>query len=264
MEYQSESSAPTGLRMDEISNEAYLVTQIADRNGTSVEPWLTCISAFDAQCPDFVGQWLVQLYKRMIIAIQLNNNKTDLEPLGVVCGGIDNRWCDWFNAVFFMNSNTHGNTKHNCKYVDKLERNLKIAFNDSSTVTTTDVMWELCNWRNTELEKAADQGGTLPLILRTALWPEITPQVVFNLHRAVMDENTVEDDKFSNYITTSTSQLWMDADSDTELEARVSPEDSHPLTSGDPIEDEEMLARAGLSPNAEERLAFTNQLCDNA
>lgn len=264
MEYQSESSSPTGLRMGEMSNEAYLVTQIAHRNGTSVEPWLTCISAFDAQSPDFVGEWLVQLYKRMIIAIQLNSNKTDSEPLGVVCGGIDNGVCDWFNAVFFMNSNTDGDTKYNCKYVDKLERNLKIAFNDSSEVTTADVMWELCNWRNIEVEKAAGLHTHYPLILRIALWPEITPQVVFNLHRTVTDEETVEYDKFSNYITTSTSQLWMDADSDTEFEARVSPEASHPLTSGDPLEDEEMLARAGLSPNAQERLAFTNQLCDNA
>ena len=135
MEYQSESSSPTGLRMGEISNEAYLVTQIAHRNGTSVEPWLTCISAFDAQCPDFVGEWLVQLYKRMIIAIQLNSNKTDSERLDAF-ERIDNGVCDWFNADFFMNSNTHGDTKHNCKYVDKLERNLKIAFNDSSEVTT--------------------------------------------------------------------------------------------------------------------------------
>lgn len=263
MEYQSESTSPTGLRMGEISNEGYLVTLIAARNGTSVEPWLTCISAFDTQCPDFVGQWLVQLYKRMIIAIQLNSNNTDSERLDAF-ERIDNGVCDWFNADFFMNSNTHGDTKHNGQYVDKLERNLKIAFNDSSAVTTADVMWELCNWRNIEVEKAADQGGALPLILRTALWPEITPQFVFNLHRTVMNEmGTVEYNKFSNYITTSTSQLWMDADSDTDFEARVSPEASHPLTSGDPIEDEEMLARSGLSPNAKERMAFTSQLCDN-
>ena len=54
----------------------------------------------------------------------------------------------------------------------------------------------------------------------------------------------------------------MDYDSDTDIEARVSPE--YPLSSGDMIEDEEMYARIGFaSDSGADRSAFTAVLCDN-
>ena len=67
-----------------------------------------------------------------------------------------------------------------------------------------------------------------------------------------------------------------DVDSDTDVEARVSPEIGHPLLSGDPIEDEEMAARSCSFPrttprtltaqeqeNARQRHLITTDLCDN-
>lgn len=69
-------------------------------------------------------------------------------------------------------------------------------------------------------------------------------------------------------------QIDTECDSDTEIEARVSPEAgacaqvntsppaNHPLLSGDFVEDEEMFSRVMQSPHSE-RATFTSMVCDN-
>ena len=69
-------------------------------------------------------------------------------------------------------------------------------------------------------------------------------------------------------------QIDTECDSDTDVEARVSPEAgacaevntsppaNHPLLSGDFVEDEEMFSRVMQTPYSE-RATFTSMVCDN-
>ena len=77
-----------------------------------------------------------------------------------------------------------------------------------------------------------------------------------------MDVDTSRMDALAEAATMALDE--MDYDSDTDIEARVSPEYPHPLHSGDRVEDEEMFARINFASEfAGDRSAFTSVLCDN-
>ena len=201
-------------------------------------------------------------------------------------------------------------------YLLALENLLTQAADQTSTVTTTEVWWELYRWQN-EVQVSADLNH-VPYLLRPELWPEMGIRVTlaisdgskpnFDTSGQFPDYNRsepiahqvparTEDEEFAyekmstlwdaacvvegeNGINSIISgefqklQIDTECDSDTDVEARVSPEagaSSHtslsppanyPLRSGDFVEDEEMFSRVMQTP-CSERAAFTSMMCDN-
>lgn len=182
-------------------------------------------------------------------------------------------------------------------YVIALEHMLNLAADSTSDVTTIEVMWELYHWRKLAQTNNPDK---IPLTLQIKWWVPVE----INMLLAVMHGSSPNFPQ-SNYVNSSSATAqqkpthipavndeWQalkelngwdeqieDDDSDTDVEARVSPYETHPLICGDRCEDEEMMARSTMSyvdspisddyPTIQnpssyaERSAFTSILCDN-
>ena len=240
-----------------------------------------------------LGNWLVRLHQKMRITLQVAENG---------------------NITGLRKPDTNKTIGIGGAYFHALHHLLELAADTTSDVTTVEVMWEIYSWLN---ENKAKNPDALPYVLDTQYWPQMTPEVtlaimdgsapvtaetsrfpederMYDMSSAVQTDTSVtaaEDGVCAaNFMDSNDIIGWHselqrgngivedDADSDTDIDARVSPEDApHPLASGDLIEDEEMLARSGssstsipslLSPNrmlfANARTAFSAAICDNA
>jgi len=158
-----------------------------------------------------LGNWLVGLHRKMKIALQVAENG---------------------KITTLHNSNTNETIGIGGAYFHALDHLLELAADTTSDVSPVEVMWEIYSWLN---ENKAKNPNSLPYVLDVNFWPKITPEVTL----AVMDGSAPVMTEMSGFSED-------DAESDTEIEARVSPEiQIHPLASGgDLVEDKEMLARS--------------------
>ncbi len=250
---------------------------------------------FYGSFPEPLGKWLVRLHRKMKIALQVAENG---------------------NITGLRKSDTDKTIGIGGAYFHALEHLLTLAAYDSSDVTTVEVMWEIYSWLNENKAKnpssvpyvldvkfwpkmspevtLAVMDGSAPVMaetsgfpgddkicdaLRSAVWVDgsvIAPFRGKTCTANFMDSNDIID--WHSELQRGDGIAEDDADSDTDIDARISPEDApHPLASGDFIEDEEMLARSGssstsdpslLSPNrvlfTNARTAFSAAVCDNA
>lgn len=215
-----------------------------------------------------IGKWLIQLHRRMNDLVHISECR------------------DWTRNV----TNIGG------AYFLALDHMLQQAATGEMGVTSMEVLWEVYSWQKLAY---GDNPDRIPLTLNVEFWPQMSTIITL----AIMDNSTPyvpnttrfpEDKHLYNTATVintvdsvpvepqghgegvDTSRFdalvevvamardEMDYDSDTDVEARVSPEYPHPLQSGDMIEDEEMYARIGFASDyAADRSAFTAVLCDN-
>jgi hypothetical protein len=213
-----------------------------------------------------IGRWLVQLHRRM-------NDLVHIEE----CLG--ERW-------------KRNVTNIGGAYFLALDHMLQQAATGEMGVTSTEVLWEVYRWQKLAYEDNPDR---IPLTLNVEFWPQMSTiitlaimdnsipyvpnttqfpenQQLYNMDTSVQMNVAVEPQGDGEGVDTSRLDALaeaaamardeMDYDSDTDIEARVSPE--YPLSSGDMIEDEEMYARIGFASDyAADRSAFTTVLCDN-
>ena len=215
-----------------------------------------------------IGRWLVQLHRRM-------NDLVHIEE----CLG--ERW-------------KRNVTNIGGAYFLALDHMLQQAATGEMGVTSTEVLWEVYRWQKLAY---GDNPDRIPLTLNVEFWPQMstiitlaimdnsTPYVpnttrfpenqqLYNMGTSVQMDVAVEPQGDGEGVDTSRIDALveaaamardeMDYDSDTDVEARVSPEYTNPLSSGDRVEDEEMYARIGFaSDSGADRSAFTATLCDN-
>ena len=211
-----------------------------------------------------IGKWLVQLHRRMNDLIHIGECR------------------DWTDNVINIGG----------AYFLALDHMLQQAATGAMGVTSTEVLWEVYRWLKLAY---GDNPDRIPLTLNVEFWPQMstiitlaimdnsTPYVpnttrfpedqhLYNMDTSVQMDVAVEPQGYGEGVDTSRLEALveaaamardeMDYDSDTDIEARVSPE--YPLSSGDMIEDEEMYARIGFASDyAADRSAFTSVLCDN-
>lgn len=215
------------------------------------------------------------------------------EPVGIWLCSMVNRMN---NLVSIANLHEHEITSEiGGAYVVALEHMLNLAADPKSDVTTVEVMWELYHWRKLAQTNNPDK---IPLTLQIKWWVPVEINMLLAVmhgsspnfpQRTCVDSSSASAEQEPTHIP-AVNDEWQalkelngwdeqieDDDSDTDIEARVSPE-HHPLECGDWFEDEEMMARSTMScvesplsdyspryyPSSQsDRSAFTTILCDN-
>jgi len=271
-------------------------------------------SFYDYHAIEPIGNWLINLHRYWTAIVDISSGKSHLGP---------REYAQYLPKI-------------GGAYLLALENLLTQAADHTSTVTTTEVWWELYRWQN-ESESAADP-NYIPYLMRPEFWPKMGIRVtlaitgestpIYETSQRIPDNKPFyktenpkttscnvdgcEDgcgegseisacDEYERNAYENMSTLWdaacsiegekginsiiagefrnlqvdTECDSDTDVEARVSPEagassqtslsppTNHPLRSGgDLVEDEEMFSRVMQSPPSE-RATFTSLLCDN-
>ena len=182
------------------------------------------------------------------------------DPIGIWLNSMMTRMRNLVKIASYANMNI--TSQAGGAYLMAFEHMVDLASDDSSTVTTSEVLWELYRWQKMAIEKNPHR---VPLTLQTEWWlPMNASAMIAIMDQSVPQEEIYVPEEVAHSSSNQEDEMSDDYDSDTDIEARVSPELSHPLSSGDPLEDQEMEARSLFnSAFTSERSVFSDLMCDN-